>query len=169
MSNQGLGIGGHQSARMASDTWLTPRFILDALGTFDLDPCSAPDPAIWPTAAEHITLPRDGLLEPWRGRVWLNPPYGNGVWQWMSRLADHGNGIALIFARTEVAGFVEQIWNRADGIMFLHARLYFHRADGTRASANSGAPSCLVAYGDRNVEDLRNAGLKGSVVSGWRN
>lgn len=157
-------MGGHQSARMGTDIWLTPKHILDALGQFDLDPCSAPDPHLWPTAAEHYTLPTDGLTEPWHGRVWLNPPYGMQAWKWLDRLAAHGQGTALIFARTETAGFVEQVWGKASGILFLHGRLHFHYPNGERAKANSGAPSCLVAYGDDDVDRLAKCGLQGTVV-----
>lgn len=153
---------------MGTDIWLTPRHILDALGPFDLDPCSAPDPTLWPTAHQHYTLPTDGLSEPWHGRVWLNPPYGQHAWVWLDRLADHGRGTALIFARTETAGSVEQVWQKADALLFLHGRLHFHRPDGTRAEANSGAPSVLIAYGDEDVERLRFSGLDGSLVWGWR-
>ncbi|MHA0288301.1 DNA N-6-adenine-methyltransferase [Mycobacterium sp. C3-094] len=166
--SSGLGIGGHQSARMRTDTWLTPRHILDALGPFDLDPCSAPDPTLWPTAAQHITLPRDGLAEPWHGRVWLNPPYGQEAWAWLERLSLHGRGTALIFARTEVAGFVRQVWEAADAVLFLHGRLHFHHANGERAAANSGAPSCLVAYGADDAHRLAASQLAGTYVTGWR-
>jgi hypothetical protein len=70
------GIGGHQSAAPATTLWLTPRFILDAIEPFDLDPCAAPDPGRR-TAGTHYVLPQqDGLRLPWFGRVWLNPPYG---------------------------------------------------------------------------------------------
>lgn len=96
------GMGSHQSANAKSDTWLTPRPILDALGLFDLDPCSAPDPELWPTAAHHYTLPhQDGLRLPWFGRVWCNPPYGRLLNPFMHRMACHGQGTALIFARTD--------------------------------------------------------------------
>lgn len=161
-------MGSHQSARMGTDIWLTPRPILDALGPFDLDPCSAPDPSVWPTAARHYTLPVDGLTQPWCGRVWLNPPYGQQAWQWLAKLAAHGDGVALVFARTETAGFVREVWEKADGVLFLHGRLYFHRPDGARAAANSGAPSCLIAYGRANVESLAASGLDGSLVQNWR-
>jgi hypothetical protein len=50
--------------------WLTPKFILDALGPFDLDPCAAPSPRPWPTALNHIELPEDGLKASWSGLVW---------------------------------------------------------------------------------------------------
>ncbi|WP_260972893.1 phage N-6-adenine-methyltransferase [Mycolicibacterium llatzerense] len=152
---------------MGTDVWLTPRNILDALGPFDLDPCAAPDPSIWPTAAEHITLPQDGLCQLWHGRVWLNPPYNQAA-QWLERLALHGQGTALIFARTETAGFVEHVWNAATAILFLHGRLHFHHGDGRRAKENSGAPSCLVAYGDSDAEALAESGLDGTYFENWR-
>ena len=157
-------MGSHQSARAESTTWLTPPELIEALGPFDLDPCAAPSPRPWPTAARHIELPEDGLAAEWAGHVWLNPPYSFAAWKWLDRLAAHGDGIALIFARTETAGFVEQVWRKATGVLFLHGRLHFHYPDGTRAAANSGAPSCLVAYGSRAAERLMTTELPGTYV-----
>ena len=157
----GRSMGGHQSARADTTTWLTPPHVLAALGEFDLDPCAAPG---WPTAKRHIILPEDGLAAPWSGRVWLNPPYGAEAWTWLSRLAEHGEGTALVFARTETAGFVREVWGKASGVMFLHGRLFFHHPDGTRAGANSGAPSCLVSYGEHEAGVLSNCGLAGTFV-----
>jgi hypothetical protein len=69
----------------------------------------------------------------------------------MGRLADHGDGIALIFARTETAAFFEHVWYRASAILFFRGRLTFHRPDGSLGDFNGGAPSCLVAYGAENA------------------
>lgn len=160
--SQGLGMGGHQSARMDSDTWLTPPEIIAELGPFDLDPCAAPGQP-WPTAAEHYTLPTNGLDEPWRGRVWLNPPYSREAVKWLRKLADHNYGIALVFARTETAWFVETVWERASAVLFLHGRLHFHRPDGQRATANAGAPSCLVAYGMADAHRLATTSIAGTL------
>ncbi len=77
----------------------------------------------------------------------MNPPYGPETGKWLEKLADHGNGIALIFARTETEMFFEQVWKRADCLLFLKGRLHFHRIDGSRAEFNAGAPSVLVGYG----------------------
>ena len=154
-------MGSHHSHRAGTTTWLTPPHVLDALGPFDLDPCAAPG---WRTAERHIVLPDDGLAAEWRGRVWLNPPYGAEAWTWLSRLAEHGRGTALIFARTETAGFVREVWQKADAVMFLHGRLHFHHADGSRAAANAGAPSCLVAYGSWDADMLAAADLDGTFV-----
>ena len=155
-------MGAHQSARAMTTTWLTPRHIIDDLGPFDLDPCGAPG---WPTAREHYILPTDGLAQPWHGMVWLNPPYSAEAWRWLARLAEHGNGIALVFARTETAGFVSEVWGKATAVRFLHGRLYFHRPDGSRAGANSGAPSVLVAYGDTAAMRLRASTIPGTFLA----
>src|SRR5690606_2281736 len=132
-------IGAHHSAKPGSGVWLTPPGITQALGPFDLDPCGHEG---WSTARELICPPRDGLTEHWAGRVWLNPPYRE-VGAWLARLAAHGDGIALTFARTETAWFVEHIWKRATGVKFLHGRLRFHHPNGHQTRDNAGAPSVL--------------------------
>lgn len=162
-----LGMGGHHApVRGAKDEWLTPPFVLNELGPFDLDPCAPVTPP-WPTATRMLSIVDDGLTADWYPHefVWLNPPYGTDTWKWLNRLATHpAGGIALIFARTETAGFVDAVWNKADSLYFLHGRLHFHHVDGTRASANSGAPSVLVAYGDEATVRIRACDLSGSFV-----
>lgn len=164
MSNKAM--GSHQCATTGDDVWLTPPHVLEALGPFDLDPCGAPTEANWTTAQHHYRLPDDGLSLPWHGRVWCNPPYSN-VWRWLDRLANHGTGTALIFARTETAGFQAHVWGRATAVLFLAGRLTFHHRDGSKAAANSGAPSCLVAYGADDAGRLAGSGLPGAFVHSW--
>lgn len=159
----GLGMGGHHSAAALKEEWLTPPEIVRALGVFDLDPC-APFARPWETAGYHYTIYSDGMKQPWFGRVWLNPPYGAKTGAWLEKLAEHGNGIALIFARTETEMFFEQVWGRADAVLFLQGRLHFHHVDGRRAAANAGAPSVLVAYGKNNVDALRESGIAGKLI-----
>lgn len=161
------GIGGHQSARSSTDTWLTPPEIIEALGgadSFDLDPCSIENRP-WPTARRHFTIQDNGLLQAWDGRVWLNPPYSRpALSHFLARMAAHGRGVSLIFARTETEDFHEHVWRRADGLLFLHGRLNFHLPDGRRAKANSGAPSVLCAYGPDDLDVLASCGLAGAFV-----
>lgn len=153
-----LNLSGHQSAKMGSDTWLTPPSILNPLGEFDLDPCCPPNMP-WRTAAKMLTEAEDGLATPWAGRVWLNPPFGQQAALWLAKMAQHGNGIALIPARTETAMFYESVWPHADSVCFLKGRPHFHYPDGIRASFNSGAPIALVAYGRDNTQALRRSSL----------
>jgi len=120
MSNTlNTGMTGIHSHKMQKDEWLTPPEIIRSLGEFDLDPCSPhPDRRPWATAKKHYHLELDGYSQEWKGRVWLNPPYGRTVFKWIDKLADHGNGIALIFARTETKGFFSSVWNKADAVFF---------------------------------------------------
>lgn len=157
-------MGSHQSARMLSDTWLTPPGIITAFGPFDLDPCAAPEPRPWPTATRHICPPDDGLASIWSGRVWLNPPYSREAATWLAKMAQHGHGITLTFARTETEWFVKSIWQKASALLFLHGRIYFHRIDGSRAAGNAGAPSVLAAYGNDDARQLRLCELPGTYV-----
>lgn len=143
-------IGAHQGAIPESCRWLTPPELIDTLGPFDLDPCADQEQP-WPTATRMIRPPEDGLAAPWQGLVWLNPPYTSQVGEWMRRLSDHGNGIALVFARTDTEWFYRYVWTvphpQHRAALFLRRRLHFHRPDGRRAPANSGGPSVLVSYG----------------------
>lgn len=160
-----VGMTGHQRpVRGGTDEWLTPPEIIEALGPFDLDPCS-PRERPWPTAACHYTRDDDGLAQPWSGFVWLNPPFGPEAGRWLARLAEHGDGIGLVPARTETRWFVDAVWQRASALLFLHGRPHFHRLDGSRAPFNSGAPIVLVAYGERAASRLRGCGLPGSYVA----
>lgn len=158
-----MSIGGHQSAVMLKDEWLTPPEILHALGPFDLDPCS-PIERPWDTAAAHYTILDDGLSKSWVGRVWLNPPYGLEADRWLARLAMHGTGTALIFARTEPRMFFDRVWNAATSVLFLEGRLHFHHVDGSRAKANAGAPSVLIAYGEADDAALIASGIGGKYI-----
>lgn len=84
--------------------WLTPPVLVNKLGKFELDPCSPVDAPFFHTE-NNFTILDDGLKREWFGRVYLNPPYGRGMELWIEKLKIHGNGIALIFARTETRLF----------------------------------------------------------------
>jgi hypothetical protein len=147
-------------------TWLTPPDLLGRLGRFDLDPCAATN-APWPTASRHYTEADDGLSQPWEGRVWCNPPYGTGIGRWMERMASHGNGIALVFARTDTEPW-RSAWEHGDGFLFITGRLRFRCYDGSLPESNGGAPSVLIAYGAVNVHTLKTCGIRGAFVEGAR-
>lgn len=148
---------------MMKDEWLTPPEIIKALGEFTLDPC-APVVRPWEMANNHLTIEDDGLNHEWEGRVWCNPPYGLEAAKWLDKLSEHGNGIALIFARTETKMFFEYVWNRATAVLFIEGRLYFHHVDGSKARGTAGAPSVLIAYGENNAKILKEAPIKGKFL-----
>lgn len=145
------------------DEWLTPRWILDELGEFDLDPCASVDRP-WDTAKMHMTVLDNGLMNQWDGRVWLNPPFNRYErWRWMWRMSLHNNGIMLIPAACETKSFAEYVWGKASGILMLNRRPHFCDTSGQEAKANSGCTICLVAYGKENLRVLMNSNL-GNVV-----
>jgi len=140
-----------------------PPHILEALGQFDLDPCASVDRP-WDTAKHHYTAEDDGLMQPWFGRVWCNPPYGPKMRSFLFKLAKHKEGgIALVFARTETKAFFDTVWDEADAILFLKGRLKFHKPDGS-VGGTAGSPSVLIAYGQREVKVLENCDLTGKLV-----
>jgi hypothetical protein len=155
-----LDIGFAHDRTTGKEDWLTPPEILISLGHFDLDPCAPLPPRPWEIADKTYTIADNGLRKSWSGRVWLNPPYGNETEKWMRRLADHGNGIALIFARTETATFHPWVWKYATGFLWIKGRLSFYTKEGIRGGP-AGAPSVLVAYGEKNDECLKHCGIKG--------
>lgn len=148
-----------------NDRWMTPLPMIRALGTFDLDPAGAPG---HPTA-DTVWTPEshgDGLSIEWFGRVWLNPPYGRTMADWMERLAHHGRGTALVFARTETALFQDLVFPLASALFFIRRRVIFESPDG-RTAGNRGAataPSVLIAYGEADAEALRSSNLSGHYV-----
>ena len=159
---------GNEATVAKTNVWLTPPELVAALGEFDLDPCSAEDMP-WEIAKNKYTEKDDGLVQDWEGRVFMNPPYGRLLDPFLHKLAGHGNGIALVFARTETRAFFRNVWGRADAIMFLKGRVKFYRPDGTQG-ASSGSPSCLIAYGYHNYRTLRDCALEGAFfdISGMK-
>lgn len=158
------GIGAHTHPNAGfSDEWLTPPEILHSLGAFDLDPCT-PETMPWETAKQRFTQKDNGLLREWRGRVWLNPPYGAQIGRWLARMAEHRSGIALVFARTETKWFHQHVWPHASALLFLEGRLNFYYATGRRSIRNAGGPSVLIAYSFKDACFLAESGLKGKFL-----
>lgn len=157
---KGGGMGGHSRPyRGNSIEWYTPPGIFRALDLeFDLDPCAPPGGLPWIPARRFFSESDDGLSQPWKGRVWLNPPYGPRTAHWMRRLAAHGDGVALVFARTETEWWHETV-GCAHAVCFIAGRLTFVDGDQQPGAFNAGAPSALVAYGQECAEHLAAAGL----------
>lgn len=142
------------SQNAESHTWLTPLSLIKALGEFDLDPCAYPGHL---TAKKIICLPDCGLKAEWSGRVWLNPPYGKHAEEWVTKLRDHNNGIALLFNR------IETKWMRPflrGGFFSIGRRISFGSSrDGYKGNAGTG--SILIPFGEKNIEAILNSGIDG--------
>ncbi len=158
----------HESKHNESKEWYTPTYIFDALGMhFNLDPCSPGKKIVpWIPADIHYTWKDNGLTTPWVGKVFMNPPYGNDTPRWFRKLALWGNGIGLVFSRTDVGWFHEYA-PMADAICFIKGRIQFVPADFAneyvlseyKPSGGCGAGSMLVAFGEDNAKALFDCGL----------
>lgn len=129
-----VGEGLTETPRLApllsseSVEWYTPKHIIDrvilTLGTIDLDPCA--DLGHNVPATTHYTAA--GLDEGWRGRVYMNPPYGREIGDWVDKLADEYDAknvteaIALVPARTDTSWWAHL---PAKMVCFVTGRLNF--------------------------------------------
>lgn len=68
---------------MGFDEWMTPPHVIARArnffdGNIDLDPASSDIAQQYVQAYEYYTLENSSLNVPWRGNIWLNPPYSRG-------------------------------------------------------------------------------------------
>lgn len=120
-----------------SEEWHTPPGIIGPVvglfGTIDVDPCA--EPARRVPARHHFTRTDDGLNQEWHGCVYVNPPYGHEIEDWVDKLiyeynAGRCSAIALVPARVDTAW-----WNKLTGptlddgagsvVCFVRGRLKF--------------------------------------------
>lgn len=148
-----------------NDEWYTPSWLFHALRVeFDLDPCSPGAPPSSVPAKRHLTKAENGLTAEWHGSVWLNPPF-SGKRPWYERLVQHGNGIALMPARTETHD-LQTYMNAAQALLFLRGRIYFERGHRPGANGNGAVTTppfgiVLCAYGEQMAEALMKSSLLG--------
>lgn len=130
----------NNTALYTSDSceWYTPQNVIDTtiqvLGKIDLDPCS--NSSIQPNipAAKHFTKDVNGLSKNWIGKVYMNPPYGREIKEWIEKLYQEfsdGNiseAIALVPSRTDTNWFyILREFPRC----FIKGRLNFSQSDNS--------------------------------------
>ncbi|MFA7496667.1 MAG: DNA N-6-adenine-methyltransferase [Acidithiobacillus sp.] len=136
-----------------SAEWYTPpqiiQEVLTALGRdqFDLDPASPRRDGPIP-AKVRFTQAEDGLIQPWFGVVWLNPPYGRNLSQWIQKTIHEvqAGHVLQVILLVPVRSDTQWWWalREAGGqIEHLRGRVRFLRADGTVGTA-SPFPSALI-------------------------
>ena len=146
---------GNSSIHFSSESaeWYTPPSIIErvveALGDIDLDPCSNSHTAPHVPAKQHYAKEDDGLSKEWSGAVYLNPPYGREIAQWVEKLvAEHTAGrvpsaIALVPARTDTAWFAAL---RDYPRCFIQGRIKFLTSEGVETDP-APFPSMAVYLG----------------------
>lgn len=150
----------HEPCTGESDEWYTPREYFDAIALmFDLDPCS-PGSDHWVPALQVYTVADDGLSRAWHGLIFMNPPFGgrNGQVPWLKKFLDHGNGIAIVAARTSAGWFHDHVAPRAETLLFPRGKTKFIRPDGS-VGESPGTGIVLIGMGEVANMALRQSGL----------
>jgi ParB family transcriptional regulator, chromosome partitioning protein len=129
-----------------NNEWYTPSKYVEAarlvMGAIDLDPASCEMANRTVKAERYYTREQNGLLQPWYGKMWCNPPFTAGIsspmpmFTWGRRLVEEYHkenvqqGILLIMACIKQKWF-HTLWNMEDyPICFSSKRIYFHRPNG---------------------------------------
>ncbi len=129
------------------DTWATPPELfrrLDAEFRFTLDVCALPEN----TKCERFFTPNDdGLIQPWDGVCWMNPPYGSAISMWMKKaytefLERRLTIVCLIPARTDTKWWHD--YAMKGEIRFIRRRIRF-----VGGKSCAPFPSAIVIYRDR--------------------
>ena len=149
-----------QQEQLTSDDYYTPAWVFERMGIeFDLDVASPPGGVSWIPAARYYTQADDGLVAPWEGRVWMNPPYSDSA-PWVAKFMQHRHGIALVqHCRSR---WHSELWASADGLADPNGTtpsgsMFQFMRDGQLQ--NVYMPVVLAAFGDECVEAISRLGV----------
>lgn len=129
----------HVARSTGNFEWHTPAVYCDAarkvLGKIDLDPASCAAANRRVKARRFYTVADDGLSKPWRGRLWLNPPYDRTIGKWIDRLMTSRvpGGVTAAITLTNNASetaWGQQIIYGAASLCFPEGRIEYLTADG---------------------------------------
>lgn len=144
--------------KASTDEWFTPLNFIRALGEFDLDPACG---ALCRNRTARRRYQEHGLEQAWAGRVWLNPPFSDAR-PWVEKLAAHGNGILLVFARTDAVWFQRAV-AAAGAVFAIKGRIQFTRPGGGPSRCPLGC--VLIPFGGANIRAIRRSGIPGLFLS----
>ena len=135
--------------------WLTGRFD-ELTDGFDLVAAASSHNH---KAPNFFTIDDNALFQSWFGNVWLNPPFGDGLKNWLSKCAleienpEVKSIYVLIPARTDTKWFHEIVIEHAAFVYLIKGRFNFIHGDAVDA-ANAPFPSMLVVYRHRLLPPL---------------
>jgi phage N-6-adenine-methyltransferase len=158
-----------------SDEWRTPAEYVEAarsvLGGIDLDPASSDLAQEVVRAARYHTLADDGLAHPWRGGVWLNPPFTPAlITRFVDKLvAEHDAGnvhaaILLTHASTDTRWF--RTAAQAAAAFCFTQRIRFVDPIGNRRAPKQG--QCFTYFGQDIVRFVAVFAKFGTLMIPWR-
>jgi hypothetical protein len=159
-----LHLGAHVGNNSGNSEWYTPQEYVDAvrhaMGGIDTDPCSCQAANGVVKAGTFYDEADNGLGREWTGRVFVNPPYGDGtVSQFSAKLLeelDSGRATQAVFLVnncTETKWF-QLLISRASAVCFPCGRISFWSLDQNSKSPLQGQ---AVMYFGSNANRFRRA------------
>ena len=126
----------HVTFNSGNNEWYTPEKYIEmaraVLGEIELDPASSETANKTVKADCFYTEQDDGLSKQWRGKVWMNPPYGTDlIGKFTEKFADEytagsiTEGIVLVNNATETAWF-SYLVEAAAAVVFPHGRIKYY-------------------------------------------
>jgi hypothetical protein len=140
----------------------------------DTDP--AWHPRSFSRARRCYTKRDDGLVQVWKGRVWLNPPWSSPG-PWLDRLLEHVTSRAHLLLELEgmfavrndpSTAWFKRAWAHADAVAFLGERTRYHQWDPrARQVVECGTPefgSVIFYFGPRADTFVAEGRKRGHLV-----
>ena len=168
-------LWGHQTQDLVlqsiSNEHYTPRQYIEAarevLGGIDLDPASCAEANRTVRAKRFFSIDDDGLSKPWRGTVWLNPPYGGLAGGFIAKFIseyDVGRvtaGVVLVSAHATDTAWFQPLWSGL--LCFTDHRINFYGGD-ERIGDRSTIGNVFVYFGERRDAFVEAFSQFGTVV-----
>ena len=163
----------HVSNNSGNNEWYTPAPLIEAaiqaMGTIDLDPASSAIANKVVRAETFYTAEIDGLTQPWRGNVWMNPPYAQPLVAHFCEAVsakydakEIKRACVLVNNATETAWF-QRMLGSAAALCFLRSRVRFIDPTGEP----SGAPlqgQAVIYLGENPYRFVRSFGELGACL-----
>lgn len=153
----------HVANNSGCNEWYTPERYIElarnVLGEIDLDPASSDLANETVKARLFYSEDNDGLTKPWRGRVWMNPPYSADlVSKFAEKFVDEYNdgniteGIVLVNNATETAWFAGMV-EAATAVCFPRGRIRYQSP--TRESLAPLQGQAFLYFGENGDKFLQ--------------
>jgi len=162
----------HRAQGTGDNEWYTPQEYIESarrvMGAIDLDPASSEVAQERVKAGAFFTIEDDGLLQPWQGRVWLNPPYAQpAIQHFMEKVTgEHLKG-AIRQAIVLTHNYTDTRWfhigvSGASAICFTRGRIGFLNPEGKKAAPTQG--QAFFYYGESTAAFREEFSKYGFVV-----
>lgn len=162
---------------MSTNEWYTPARYIEAarevMGGIDLDPASCELANRVVKATRYYTQEDNGLMYPWHGRVWLNPPYGKTPQGQASNLeyftrylvneyqANRTQQAILLIPANTATSWFDILWQFP--ICFPTYRIRFNQENGELSNGISFG-TCFVYLGSNETRFINIFSRVGRIV-----